>query len=302
MHLLPRIATLCFDIIWASILFLLRENMGSFHLFLLLPTFFSLFLHTSPSPIIQAAIDQGTKAYYNCTRNSTFAAYSSYRSNVKTLLDFLSSNSTNNARFYNTTVSSKDTVYGSFLCRIDTTPKHCQECVTQAAKLISSLCKNATEAIVWYQVCYVRYSDRRFFSTVEESPKLSFMNDQDYVGNVGRFNNIVWDMMNDLRSEAASASNKSADKSVNITDNQKAYGYVRCLPYLSGENCSWCLSDAIAEIPTGCCRGKSGGTIIYPSCGVRYELYQFHKAHIRGGSVSPPPLPNSSSSPFSSSG
>ncbi|KAG4998412.1 hypothetical protein JHK85_029851 [Glycine max] len=279
--------------------------MGSFHLFLLLPTFFSLFLHTSPSPIIQAAIDQGTKAYYNCTRNSTFASYSAYRSNVKILLDFLSSNGTNNAKFYNTTVYSEDTadpVHGSFLCTRDTIPKQCQECVTQAAKLISSLCNNATEAIVWYQVCYVRYSDRRFFSTVEESPKLSFMNDQDYVGNVGRFNNIVWDMMNDLRSEAASASNKSADKSVNITDNQKAYGYVRCLPYLSGENCSWCLSDAIAEIPTGCCRGKSGGTIIYPSCGVRYELYQFHKAHIRGGSVSPPPLPNSSSSPFSSSG
>ncbi|KAG4907718.1 hypothetical protein GYH30_055815 [Glycine max] len=275
--------------------------MGSFHFFLLLLTFFSLFVHTSPSPIIQAAIDQGTKAYYNCTRNSTFAAYSSYRSNVKTLLDFLSSNSTNNARFYNTTVSSKDTVYGSFLCRIDTTPKHCQECVTQAAKLISSLCKNATEAIVWYQVCYVRYSDRRFFSTVEESPKLSFMNDKDYVGNVGLFNNIVWDMMNDLRSEAASAANKSADKSVNIIDNEKVYGYAWCLPYLSKENCSWCLSDAIAEIPTGCCRGKSGGTIIYPSCGVRYESYQFHKAQIRGGSVTPPPLP-SSPSPFASPG
>ncbi|KAL5195001.1 Cysteine-rich receptor-like protein kinase 25 [Glycine soja] len=282
-------------------LFVLLKNMGSFHFFLLLLTFFSLFVHTSPSPIIQAAIDQGTKAYYNCTRNSTFAAYSSYRSNVKTLLDFLSSNSTNNARFYNTTVSSKDTVYGSFLCRIDTTPKHCQECVTQAAKLISSLCKNATEAIVWYQVCYVRYSDRRFFSTVEESPKLSFMNDKDYVGNVGLFNNIVWDMMNDLRSEAASAANKSADKSVNIIDNEKVYGYAWCLPYLSKENCSWCLSDAIAEIPTGCCRGKSGGTIIYPSCGVRYESYQFHKAQIRGGSVTPPPLP-SSPSPFASPG
>uniref|UniRef100_A0A0R0I3B5 Cysteine-rich receptor-like protein kinase n=2 Tax=Glycine max TaxID=3847 RepID=A0A0R0I3B5_SOYBN len=225
--------------------------MGSFHLFLLLPTFFSLFLHTSPSPIIQAAIDQGTKAYYNCTRNSTFASYSAYRSNVKILLDFLSSNGTNNAKFYNTTVYSEDTadpVHGSFLCTRDTIPKQCQECVTQAAKLISSLCNNATEAIVWYQVCYVRYSDRRFFSTVEESPKLSFMNDQDYVGNVGRFNNIVWDMMNDLRSEAASASNKSADKSVNITDNQKAYGYVWCLPYLSVGNDSTTLETLRFEL------------------------------------------------------
>nr|KYP75089.1 Cysteine-rich receptor-like protein kinase 25 [Cajanus cajan] len=276
--------------------------MGSFHLFLLLPTFFSLFLHCTPSPVIQAAINKGNSAYYNCTRNTTSAAYGAYRSNVETLLDWLSSNGTNNARFYNTTVSSQDTadtVYGSFLCTKYIKPELCQQCVTQASKLISSLCTMAKEAIIWYQVCYVRYSDRGFFSTVEESPKLSFMNDRDYVGQVGRFNNIVWDMMNDLRSEAASASNRLADKSANITDKEKVYGYAWCLPYLSNENCSWCLSDAIAE--TGCCRGKSGGTILYPSCGVRFELYPFHRAHDGGGWVSPPPLPNSPS-PFASPG
>ncbi|XP_027364936.1 cysteine-rich receptor-like protein kinase 10 isoform X2 [Abrus precatorius] len=67
------------------------------------------------------------------------------------------------------------------------------------------------------------------------------MNVHDYVGDVGRFNNILWDMMNDLRTEAASASNKSADKEVNITDNQKLYGSAWCLPYHSKDNCSWCL-------------------------------------------------------------
>ncbi|KAK7343559.1 hypothetical protein VNO77_12375 [Canavalia gladiata] len=269
--------------------------MGSFHLFLLLPTFFLLFVPSSPSPVIQAVIDPGSKAYYNCTRNSTFASYSAYQSNVKTLLDWLSSNGTNNARFYNTTVTSQntaDTVYGNFVCARDIIQKHCQECVIQAAKLISSLCTPAKEAIVWYQICYVRYSDRRFFSNVEESPKICFKNDQDYVGQIGRFNNILWDTMNDLRSEAASASNRSADKVANITEKQKLYSSAWCLPYLSRENCSWCLSDAIAEIPTSCCRGKSGGTIVYPSCFVRFELFPFHKAHVRGSWVPPPPLPN----------
>jgi len=277
--------------------------MASFNFFILHLTFFSLFLHCSPSPITQGALDGASKAYYNCTRNSTFASYSvAYRSNVKTLLDWLSSNVTNNARFYNTTVASRhaaDTAYGSFLCTIN--PEICQRCVKEAAKLLSSLCTIAKEAIIWYEVCYVRYSDRRFFSTVEVSPKLSFMNDQDYVGDVGRFNNIVWDMLNDLRSEAASASNKSADKSVNITDNQKSYGHAWCLPYLTKENCSWCLSEAIADIPTGCCRGKSGGHVIFPSCGVRYELYPFRMAHVNSGWVSPPPLPDSPP-PFASSG
>lgn len=151
------------------------KNMNFLHLLLLLLTFFTLFVHCSPSPIIQAAFHRGPYAYYNCTRNSTSATYTTYRSNVKTILDWLSSNGTNNAKFYNTTVSSKhpaDTVYGSFFCGGDSDPKLCQECVTQASKLISSLCTVAKEAILWYIVCYVRFSDRRFFSTVEESPKL----------------------------------------------------------------------------------------------------------------------------------
>jgi len=265
--------------------------MSSFRFLFLLPIFFCLIVHCSPSPILQAAIDNDTHAFYNCTRNSTSTTYNAYRSNIKTLLDWLSSNSSNNDRYYNATVASDntvDTVYGLFLCVRDTDPKTCQSCVIEAAKLISSLCTTAKEAIVWYKLCYVHYSDRRFFSTVEKSPELSSMNEKDYVGDVGLFNNILWDMLNDLRSEAANASAKLANKSANLTENQKIYGYAWCLPYLSAENCSWCLSDAIAEVPTSCCRGKSGGTILYPSCGVKFELYPFHKAHNNTSWVLPP--------------
>ncbi|KAK2404973.1 cysteine-rich receptor protein kinase [Trifolium repens] len=246
-------------------------------------------LSTLASP---AAIDPATHAYYNCTRNSTSATDNAYRSNIKTLLDWLSTNSSNNARYYNTTVASQntaDTVYGRFLCVGDIDLKICQLCVIEAAQLISTLCTTAKEAIIWYKVCYVQYSDRRFFSTVEKSPQISFMNDKDYVGDIGRFNNILWDMLNDLRRERGNTSAKLVNKSVNLTENQKLYGHAWCLPYLSAENCSWCLSDAIAEVPTSCCRGKSGGTILYPSCGVRFELYPFLKVHNNITRVLPPP-------------
>jgi hypothetical protein len=266
--------------------------MGSFHFLFLIPIFISLFVHCSPSPIVQAAIDKRTHAYYNCTRNSTSAPYDAYRSNIKTLLDLLSSNSSNNARYYNATVVSGktvDTVYGLFICR-HFDPKICQSCVIEAAKLLLSLCTTAKEAIVWYLVCYVRYSDDNFFSTVEKTPELSFINDKDYVGPVvGRFNNILWDMLNDLRIEAANVSAKFAGKSANLTENQKLYGHVWCLPCLSAENCRWCLSDAIAEVSTSCCRGKSGGAIFYPSCGLRYELYPFDKTNDNISWVPSPP-------------
>lgn len=266
--------------------------MDSFSFLFLLATFSFHFVHCSPSPIIQAAIDNDTHAYYNCTKNSTSATYNTYRSNIKTLLDLLSSKSSNNDRYYNATVvgdNNVDTVYGLFLCVRDIDPKVCQRCVIEAAKIISSLCTTAKEAIVWYKICYVRYSDHSFFSIVEKTPELSFMNDNDYVGQVGRFNNILWDMLNDLRNAAANSSARLADKSANLTENQKLYAYAWCLPYLSAENCSWCLSDAIAEVPTSCCRGKSGGSILYPSCGIRFELYPFHKTHESISWVPPSP-------------
>lgn len=275
--------------------------MGFFqYLFLLLPTLVSLFIHCSASPIIQAAIDKNSHAYYNCTRNTTFAANSSYPSNIKTLLDWLSSNGTNIARSYITTVATKNTtLYGMFNCLRDISTDTCQACVTESAKLISSLCSTAKEGIIWYKVCLVRYSDRRFFSTVEESPKISFMDKQDYTGGrVERFNNIVWDTLNDLRSEAANASTKLAHKVVEITEKQKLYGAAWCVSYLSTENCSSCLSDAIADVPTSCCRGKTGGRIYFPSCGVRFELYPFGFTKEDTVSWMPPP-PESPHPPLS---
>lgn len=248
--------------------------MQSYHLFLLFPIISYLSVHCSP---IQTAAKSGA-AYYNCTSNSTFSPDSAYNSNIKTLLEWLSSNGTRKDGFYNTTVSSRntaDTVYGLFLCHRHINVEICQYCVTEAAKSILMLCHMAKEAIIWRNFCFLRYSNRNFFSTVETSPKLSFMNDQDYKGQVGHFNNILWDMLNNLRTEAANSSEKLAGKSISITENQTLYGSASCVPYLSTEDCSWCLSDAIAEIPTSCCRGKTGGRVIYPSCSVRFELYPF---------------------------
>ncbi|KAK7343561.1 hypothetical protein VNO77_12377 [Canavalia gladiata] len=225
--------------------------------------------------------------YCNCSSRSTYAPNSTYHNNLQTLLSWLSSNATTTAQIYSTSVAesktSSNTVYGLFMCRIDSGEPNCKDCVINSTKLITKLCPVAKEAILWADNCFMWYSNRYFFTTVEESPKLSFMNEQDYVGQVGHFNSILWDAMNDVRNRTANApisSMKYYYKSVNITANQTLYALSWCIPYLSSENCSWCLSDAIAEIPTSCCRGKTGGRVIYPSCGVRYELYPFYHPSI----------------------
>lgn len=269
--------------------------MPFFRLLLLLPTIFFMSIHSSYA---QSITSRYPFTYYNCTSNSTFSPNtdSAYPSQLKTLLDWLSSNGTRKDGFYKTKVASNnpaDTAYGLFLCQQGIDIESCQQCMIEAAKLTPTLCNFAKEAIIWHRVCFLRYSNRNFFTTVETSPKLFFMNNKDYEGQVGHFNNMLWDMMNDLRNESAHASKKWAIKSINITENQTLYGLAWCLPYLSTDDCSWCLSYAIAEIPTSCCRGKTGGRVFYPSCSVRYELFPFFGT----STWEPPPSPSSHSPP-----
>ncbi|KAK7269977.1 hypothetical protein RIF29_22807 [Crotalaria pallida] len=224
--------------------------MGSFGLLLLLLTFFSHFIPCFSSPIIiEAAIHQHPHAFYNCTNNATSAANSAYRSNIRALIDIISSNGTGNPISYNTTVANKkiaypisysttvaskntaDTVYGFFGCKSGLTIKMCQECLIEAGKLILSLCTKAKEAIVWRDECFVRYSDFCFFSTVEESPKLTFADDHNYEGHVGRFSIILKQLMNDLIAMAASDSNKYSYKTANITEDEKSYMALLFVPH-----------------------------------------------------------------------
>ncbi|KAE9589328.1 putative protein kinase RLK-Pelle-DLSV family [Lupinus albus] len=188
------------------------------------------------------------------------------------------------------------------MCRIGDGVPDCKDCVINSTKVITKLCPMSKEAIMWSDNCFMRYSDHYFFTTVEESPKHSAMNENDYVGQAEHFNSKLWDTLNAVRNLTATPSfgtMKYGYKSVNITPNQTLYAMGYCIPYLSSENCSWCLSDAIAEIPTSCCRGKTGGRVIYPSCGVRFESYLFYHP-LSSGSLTPTttvvPLP---SLPFS---
>jgi hypothetical protein len=156
------------------------------------------------------------------------------------------------------------------------------------------------EATIYAAYCMVRYSDRYFFATVDESPKLSFMNEHNYVGpHLGRFNTILWNTMIDIRNLTSIVPNgslKYSYKSVKITDNQTLYALGNCIPYLSSDDCSWCLGDAIAEIRTSCCKGKTGGRIYFPSCSIRFELYPFYD-RLASTTIQPPPLSTSTVPP-----
>uniref|UniRef100_A0A7N2R5L6 Cysteine-rich receptor-like protein kinase 10 n=1 Tax=Quercus lobata TaxID=97700 RepID=A0A7N2R5L6_QUELO len=220
--------------------------------------------------------------YHFCS-NQTFSPNSTYRSNLNRLLSFLNTNSTREAGFYNTTVGQtqtpENTVYGLFLCRGDLATIECQDCVSTSTKEIVQLyCPEEKEAVIWYDECMLRYSNRSFFSIMEDEPSKILWNLLD-ITEPNRFIQLAEKTLSDLvpgaAANALSGAKRFGTKETKFTDSQTLYNLVQCLPDLSSFDCNRCLREAITNLSTAF-RGKRGGRVLNPSCNVRYEVFAFY--------------------------
>ena len=115
---------------------------------------------------------------YGCSSNFTFSPNSAFDFNLKDLLSTLSYKA-RSTQFYNTTSGGKNVtatagdtaIYGLFMCRGDVSPSLCEECLEYAVKGVTRFCPHKKEAIIWYDECMLRYSNRNFFGTMEEWPR-----------------------------------------------------------------------------------------------------------------------------------
>lgn len=232
-----------------------------------------------------------TFSHYNCTTIKKFSPKSTYQTNLTTLLSTLSSKALNHG-YYNTSISTidekEDTIYGLFMCIGYT--NNCGECVKNSTKTLTSMCNLNKEAIIWSDECLVRYSDRSFFGTLEESPSLCVKGSMDYQGSLKGFDKMLNSLMVDLVTEAISLLKRPVTQAIKASTGNSikfvlkraifykdkcVYGLAQCIPNLSNDNCMQCLNDAINYLQTSCARGKIRGSVLYPSCVVRYDPYPF---------------------------
>ncbi|PHT86140.1 Cysteine-rich receptor-like protein kinase 7 [Capsicum annuum] len=129
-----------------------------------------------------------------------------------------------------------------------------------------------------YDQCLVRYSDVPLVSTLDFSDYLMYQNTQN-VSRPEQFKGISGAMLDNLTTQATSVypNLKYAANSDEVTPFQKFYGMVQCLPDLSAADCRTCLDSARSVIATlvSDARVPSGCRVLYASCNLRYELYQF---------------------------
>jgi hypothetical protein len=219
--------------------------------------------------------------YHFCSNETTFTPNSNYQLNLNHLLSSLSSNATRESGFYNATAGQTPaaTIYGLFLCRGDLTTDACRDCVaTATTEIVQQYCPVRKVAMIWYDECMLRYSNRSFFSTMEEEPR-HFIYNWRNITEQDRFRKLVNATLNDLVPQAANApsgAKKFAANRVNFTEFRTLYSLVQCTPDISRSDCNMCLRGAITNLPM-CCDGKEGGRVLYPSCNLRYETYPFYQ-------------------------
>ncbi|KAI4298625.1 hypothetical protein L6164_032160 [Bauhinia variegata] len=222
-----------------------------------------------------------------CTDSITYKQNSTFRANLNLLLSSLSSMASLGNSFYRTRSGSDtpDVVNGLFLCRGDISGAACSDCVATAAKEILRRCHVEKEAIIWYDVCMLRYSNQNLNNIV---PGVDLTDNKSIArSELDRFNELLAGMLNSLATKAANSQDeKFATGEVNLTSTETLYGLVQCMPDLTFFECNMCFRSAIAFIPN-CCDGKQGARVLLPACNIRYELYPFYNTAV---ATAPPPI------------
>ncbi|XP_017413360.1 cysteine-rich receptor-like protein kinase 44 isoform X2 [Vigna angularis] len=246
-------------------------------------------------------ISVGTAQKHVCdNRNDNYTANSTYSSNLNTLLSTLSSNTQINYGFYNFSYGQNSDIANAIgLCRGDVESERCRGCLKNSTLAIQQRCPNQKKAVLWSDLCMLRYSNETIFHKMETSPGYYWWNLVN-VTELNQFSQVLGNLMKQLRGIAASGDSRrkyAAAENATALNFQTVYGAVQCTPDLSQQECDQCLEGAISEIPN-CCNGKVGGRVLRPSCNLRFETYRFYGTETTLDPVpeAPPPSTNTISS------
>uniref|UniRef100_A0A7N0VH96 Uncharacterized protein n=1 Tax=Kalanchoe fedtschenkoi TaxID=63787 RepID=A0A7N0VH96_KALFE len=217
---------------------------------------------------------------------ANYTSNSIYQKNLNTLLSFLSSNNDIDYGFYNFSEGEGiDRVNSIALCRGDISQNSCKRCISYSTTDLPQRCPIQKEAIVWYDNCMLRYSNRYIFGSWEQPDNLSW--DLVNVTDPNLFTQALIGLLTGLQKQASSGDSqkKFAIGDTSYANSTRIYGLVQCTPDLTEVQCHDCLNVTFTAI-TGQLFGRPRGRVLGPSCNFRYAMNQFYEIP---PPASPPP-------------
>ncbi|CAK8573782.1 unnamed protein product [Lathyrus sativus] len=256
-------------------------------LFLLLPLLFT---------VNSEADDQLIFRYHKCNNDlGNYTGGSAYQNNLAAVLRDIYSNREIDYGFYNFSKGENpDIVNAIGFCRGDINPSDCRDCLKTSAVLLTDRCAVQKEAIGYYDICTLRYSNKSI-SGVMDTYTGQYYNIESKTVVDDVFNQTLYGLLDELKSTAAEGDSRKKfdEKSVKVNElnsnNETIHGMVQCTPDLTKQNCTKCLDLAFGDLSRWCPEMK-GCLYLGPSCSVRYDIVPFSQSI---DTESPAPQPSS---------
>ena len=165
-------------------------------------------------------------------------------------------------------------VFGLAQCRGDVSSTDCSSCIQDAAKQIRQRCPNQTDARIWYDFCFLRYSTKNFIGEIDTYNGILFGNVES-VTDPDTFNKVLGTLFDQIRAQAVETRNEGLGKGkTKLSTFVTLYALVQCTRDLALVDCAQCLAIAAGNFENFC-KDRKGCRVLYSSCYVRYELYPF---------------------------
>lgn len=208
---------------------------------------------------------------FPCYSSENYTPNSPFQTNLNILLSSLVSNGSRDG-FYNATVGvGPDIVYGLVQCRGDISQDSCRSCLYNSTVELIRRCPNRRVATLRYDHCLLRYSNTRFFSQVDTTPRSEYNPVRVSDADADRFDEQVKSLLTNVSGVAASRQNRFDRGTAEYTPSgDRIYGLVQCNEDLSPSNCTSCVHNLISNIAE-CCDKQLGAKIFSATCYLRYE-------------------------------
>ncbi|XP_010931294.1 cysteine-rich receptor-like protein kinase 6 isoform X2 [Elaeis guineensis] len=216
--------------------------------------------------------------YPDCGTTGNYTTNNTYDFNLRLLLSNLTTRTFLAGGYSNATIGqSPDQIFGLALCRGDVNTSSCRSCLNTASVDILRLCPNYKAAVIWYDLCRLRYANQDFLSMTDNNPQL-FLKGVDGIPDGDLFDELVQKLVKAVTDWAAfNSTRKFATGEVNFTTAfPKIYGLAQCTWDLKGFQCQQCLQWFFGQIPSWF-EGERGGTMLGVRCYLRYNVSKFYQ-------------------------
>ncbi|KAL6656691.1 hypothetical protein ACP70R_004471 [Stipagrostis hirtigluma subsp. patula] len=212
-----------------------------------------------------------------CGNSGNYTANSTYQTYIQRLAATLPKAASSGNLFATDSAGAvPEVVYALALCRGDASAAACGSCVATAFQDAQQLCAGSKDASIFYNDCYLRFSNLNFLTPTTNGDPMILMNAQNVSSPVGAFDAAVGALLNATADYAATNSSRrfATGEEAFDSSNPTIYGLTQCTPDLSPADCRSCLGSIISS-RTQFLNATQGGRIIGIRCNFRYEVYPF---------------------------